>query len=51
LQGIFIAYVLGFTIAGFSTFMTILGRYDFDFEYNRGQTQEIGVAALFWKKT
>lgn len=41
LQGILIAYVLGFTIAGFSTFVTILGRYDFDFDYKRGQTQEI----------
>ncbi len=30
LYGITIAYVLGFTIAGFSTFMTILGRYDFE---------------------
>ncbi len=30
LLGIFIAYFLGFAIAGFSTFMTILGRWDFD---------------------
>jgi len=47
LQGILIAYVLGFTIAGFSTFMTILGRYDFDFDYKRGQTQEIGGCCSF----
>ncbi|MDQ4074087.1 MAG: hypothetical protein M3162_07260 [Thermoproteota archaeon] len=30
LQGIVIAYVLGFAIAGFSTFMSILGRFDFN---------------------
>jgi hypothetical protein len=29
LYGIVIAYILGFALAGFSTFMTILGRYDF----------------------
>jgi hypothetical protein len=29
LYGIVIAYTLGFALAGFSTFMTILGRYDF----------------------
>ncbi|MDN5846107.1 MAG: hypothetical protein L0H53_07515 [Candidatus Nitrosocosmicus sp.] len=29
LYGIAIAYLLGFALAGFSTFMTILGRYDF----------------------
>lgn len=28
--GILIAYLLGFVLAGFSTFMTILGRYDFE---------------------
>ena len=30
LHGIVIAYVLGYALAGFSTFMTILGRYDFN---------------------
>ncbi len=30
LYGIAIAYILGFALAGFSTFMTILGRYDFE---------------------
>ncbi len=29
LYGIVIAYTLGFALAGFATFMTILGRYDF----------------------
>jgi hypothetical protein len=29
LHGIAIAYILGFALAGFSTFMTILGRYNF----------------------
>ena len=28
MQGIIIAYVLGYALAGFTTFMTILGRYD-----------------------
>ncbi len=30
LYGIAIAYILGFALAGFSTFLTILGRYDFE---------------------
>jgi len=30
LYGIAIAHILGFALAGFSTFMTILGRYDFE---------------------
>jgi hypothetical protein len=30
LHGIVIAYILGYALAGFSTFMTILGRYDFN---------------------
>ena len=34
LLGIVIAYFLGFAIAGFSTFITILGRWDFNDEGN-----------------
>ena len=37
--GIVIAYFLGFVIAGFSTFMTILGRLDFNDDGNIKKTQ------------
>ena len=39
LLGIVIAYSLGFAIAGFSTFMTILGRWDFDDDGNIKKVQ------------
>ena len=39
LLGIVIAYFLGFAIAGFSTFMTILGRWDFDDDGNIKKVQ------------
>src|ERR687889_435963 len=35
LHGIAIAYILGYALAGFSTFMTILGRYDFNSNDNK----------------
>ena len=35
LHGIAIAYILGYALAGFSTFMTILGRYDFNSNNNK----------------
>jgi hypothetical protein len=38
IYGIVIAYILGFTLAGFSTFMTILGRYNFK---NTKETKQI----------
>jgi len=39
LLGIVIAYFLGFVIAGFSTFMTILGRWDFNDDGNIKKAQ------------
>ena len=30
LHGIVLSYIMGYALAGFSTFMAILGRYDFD---------------------
>jgi uncharacterized membrane protein len=34
LLGIVLSYILGFFLAGFSTFTSILGRYDFSNRYN-----------------
>jgi hypothetical protein len=44
LLGIVIAYFLGFAIAGFSTFMTILGRWDFD---NNGNIKKAQSCCTF----
>ena len=44
LYGIVIAYTLGFALAGFSTFMTILGRYDFK---NHKEIKHIGGCCSF----
>lgn len=46
LYGIVIAYALGFALAGFSTFMTILGRYDFK-DKNRMKTNQINSCCSF----
>ena len=46
LLGIVIAYSFGFAIAGFSTFMTILGRWDFD---DDGNIKKYKAAVLFLK--
>jgi hypothetical protein len=53
LWGIIIAYALGYTLAGFTTIITILGRYDYNQHREKGPS--VGqhawiVIALFWSR-
>jgi hypothetical protein len=39
--GIIIAYAIGFALAGFTTFVTILGRYDYNHQSGKGTENEM----------
>jgi hypothetical protein len=39
--GITIAYAIGFALAGFTTFVTILGRYDYNHQRGKGTENEM----------
>ena len=46
--GIIIAYAIGFALAGFATFVTILGRYDYNDQSGKGRENEVDSCCSGW---